>query len=558
MDALHTLVIQAQAGNLDAYGRIVRRLQDMAVGYAYAVLGDFHLAEDAAQEAFIRAYLDLGQLRDPTAFPGWLRRVVFTRCTRLTRGSAPRTVPLDAQVVSRAPSPYERVEARELRDAVLRAIRALPEPERAVTALFYINGYSQNEIGDFLDIPSKTVKSRLHTARRKLRERMMDMVKDHLHEGRPSRDEAFAKAVIDDLVGLTDREIQIILREVDSRDLTIALKGLREELKGRIFANMSERVKLLIEDEMVYAGSVPAEEIEKRHARIMEIVERLIGAGQITPPDQRPPRHESKKPWPTPEYLAQKEVVSRLLQDTPFHQLGFDGVTEIVVALAEMARIAGILKLEDFRDLTDEEVLRSAIRLAVDGFEPELIQAILSTRIRSLIHDHETRCRMILEGIHSIQCGDSPRTTEYKLRTFYMPVVSERADYTEASVSSLKAKLQTEPGEERSLEAITDIFTEAAILVRTEDVNVLNEIAGLEGDPLLALAVKLAVDGMAPNVVQRVLHTQMRARLHQRETRYNLVAEGIRLIQHGYRPAVIGEFLRWFYETEASGSGASS
>ena len=58
---------RAQAGDLAAYDAVVRRFQDMAVGYAYSLVGDFHLAEDAAQEAFIEAYLDLNKLQEPAA-----------------------------------------------------------------------------------------------------------------------------------------------------------------------------------------------------------------------------------------------------------------------------------------------------------------------------------------------------------------------------------------------------------------------------------------------------------------------------------------------------------
>src|SRR5919197_1810211 len=70
----------------EAFGELVTGFQDMAFGGAYAVLGDFYLAEDAAQEAFIAAWQRLDQLRAPEAFPGWLRRIVLTRCNRLTRG----------------------------------------------------------------------------------------------------------------------------------------------------------------------------------------------------------------------------------------------------------------------------------------------------------------------------------------------------------------------------------------------------------------------------------------------------------------------------------------
>ena len=84
MEKLTTVIVHAQAGDLGAYGTIVRRFQDMAVGYAYAVLGDFHLAEDAAQEAFIEAYLGLSKLREPAAFSSWSMMSAQAACGWMT------------------------------------------------------------------------------------------------------------------------------------------------------------------------------------------------------------------------------------------------------------------------------------------------------------------------------------------------------------------------------------------------------------------------------------------------------------------------------------------
>ncbi len=84
-------VVRAQGGDTAAFDALVRRFRDMAVGYAYSILRDFHAAEDAAQEAFIQAYYDLETLREPGAFPAWFRRVVFKHCDRITgRGAARR------------------------------------------------------------------------------------------------------------------------------------------------------------------------------------------------------------------------------------------------------------------------------------------------------------------------------------------------------------------------------------------------------------------------------------------------------------------------------------
>ena len=83
------LVRSAQAGDELAFAELVRSHQDRAVAYATAILGDYHLAEDAAQEAFVDAYRELRSLREPAAFGGWLRTLVFKHCDRLTRGKRP-------------------------------------------------------------------------------------------------------------------------------------------------------------------------------------------------------------------------------------------------------------------------------------------------------------------------------------------------------------------------------------------------------------------------------------------------------------------------------------
>lgn len=193
------MVVRAQNGDLDAFGNLVRHFQDMAVAYAYSILGDFDLAEDAAQEAFIQVYRDLATLQEAKAFPAWFRRVVFTKCSRMIRGKRIRTVPMDTaqyaahEVASRDAGPAKAAQQREMQQAVLEAIRALPENERAVTSLFYINGYSMAEVGEFLEVPVPTVKRRLHSARAKLRERMTNMVEQTLKQNAPGDD--FSKKI---------------------------------------------------------------------------------------------------------------------------------------------------------------------------------------------------------------------------------------------------------------------------------------------------------------------------------------------------------------------------
>ncbi len=89
MELLEKLVIAAQNGDGEAYGRIVERFQDMAYYTAFSYLGEQQPAQDAVQDAFIEAYRCLSTLIEPRAFPAWFRRIVFKQCDRQTRRRQP-------------------------------------------------------------------------------------------------------------------------------------------------------------------------------------------------------------------------------------------------------------------------------------------------------------------------------------------------------------------------------------------------------------------------------------------------------------------------------------
>jgi len=189
---------------VEAYGRLVEQFRGMACGYAYSILGDFHLAEDVAQNAFITAFGKLGQLQQPQAFPGWFRRIVWSECGRATRRRQRPATGLDdaAHVASAVPPPHDAMEREEAKDRVHAAIRTLPDSQREVTTLFYIDGYSQKQIADFLEVSVGTVNNRLSASRTRLKERMLNMVQDMLHGNAP--DERFDRAVLLKLPQVSD------------------------------------------------------------------------------------------------------------------------------------------------------------------------------------------------------------------------------------------------------------------------------------------------------------------------------------------------------------------
>lgn len=86
----------------------------------------------------------------------------------------------------------------------------------------------------------------------------------------------------DDIANLTDREMQLLLREVDSKDLATALRGATPEMQNKVFANVSERVGEMMREEMDFSGPVRLSDVEEVQLRVVQTVRQLEEAGQIT------------------------------------------------------------------------------------------------------------------------------------------------------------------------------------------------------------------------------------------------------------------------------------
>ncbi|NKB72754.1 MAG: sigma-70 family RNA polymerase sigma factor [Candidatus Latescibacteria bacterium] len=197
MECLSDWVRRAKEGDLDAFDCLVHQFQDMAVGYAYSLISDFHSAEDAAQEAFLAAFQSLSELNNPNAFPGWFRRIVFTHSHRIIRRRQPELISEERLRTFSANQPdlSESLEQQALIDQILPAVDALPDEERAVIALFYIGSYTHSEIASFLSLSPATVNNRLRSARKRLKMGILEMTKQKLQEEAPSRGNSFVNAV---------------------------------------------------------------------------------------------------------------------------------------------------------------------------------------------------------------------------------------------------------------------------------------------------------------------------------------------------------------------------
>jgi RNA polymerase sigma-70 factor, ECF subfamily len=169
------LIAEAQNGNRSAYGELVRRHHPGVIRVIYRLCGDAELAQDAAQDAFIQAWLHLADFRPGTSLRSWLYRIAVNAALDALRREA-RISPADLETLALAdgqPGPETALYQKERTTMVQQAVLALSEAGRSVLVLREYGGLSYGEIAAALDIPLGTVMSRLNYARRQLKQALL-------------------------------------------------------------------------------------------------------------------------------------------------------------------------------------------------------------------------------------------------------------------------------------------------------------------------------------------------------------------------------------------------
>lgn len=182
-------VALARGGDHDAFRVLVERYQGRAYRLALRVLRDEEQARDAVQDAFLKAYVNLGRFEGRSSFYTWLYRLVMNLCldvkrrdhsaqlvetpepADLDRLGAPELRGADDETWrAHEETPEAALDRGELRAALARAIGELPDAARETLILREVEGLSYAEIAESLGIPKGTVMSRLHYARRRVQE----------------------------------------------------------------------------------------------------------------------------------------------------------------------------------------------------------------------------------------------------------------------------------------------------------------------------------------------------------------------------------------------------
>ena len=177
---------------MQAFAALVERYRDSAYGVALHVLGDSAEAAEIAQDAFVKAYRSLSQLREPSRFAAWLRTIAMNlaRNRRRARQALPVLASLDAvdEIEDSELAPPDAMAMDEIGRLVRHLMAKLPDSQRLTFTLYYVDGYSEDDLSNMLDVPTGTIKSRLSRARSRLREEVVKMAEDVLKESRPDAD----------------------------------------------------------------------------------------------------------------------------------------------------------------------------------------------------------------------------------------------------------------------------------------------------------------------------------------------------------------------------------
>lgn len=169
------LVLQCQEGDADALKTLIERWQPRLARLAWRLTAKREAARDIVQDAWLAIVRGLARLDDPARFRTWAYRIVSNKCADWTRHRVvERRATQDLRYVaaSAVGNSTKKTELSGQLDSMRDALAALPDDQRAVLSLHYLDGMSIAEIARVLDAPVGTVKSRMHHARNRLRNSM--------------------------------------------------------------------------------------------------------------------------------------------------------------------------------------------------------------------------------------------------------------------------------------------------------------------------------------------------------------------------------------------------
>mgnify|MGYP005778303135 FL=1 len=180
------MIIRMQQGEDEAFSWLFRKYQSRVLRMAYLISGNYADSEDIVQETFVKCYTYRRHLREPERFEPWLYQIMTRTAWRMVKKGR-REQPAEEireEEPLRTDAPLEAVIHSEERTALWEAVQSLELRQRTAVVLYYYNQISTREIAKAMGCLEGTVKSRLHTARKNLKQKLDAWEKEALYEKR--------------------------------------------------------------------------------------------------------------------------------------------------------------------------------------------------------------------------------------------------------------------------------------------------------------------------------------------------------------------------------------
>ena len=247
------LIERTLAGDESAFSALVRKYQEPVHSFVRRKVGDFHIAEEITQDIFLRVYEKLETLKNPNTFAKWLYVIATRQCFAWFEKKRIPMASLDAmppeELEELAYTQYRAKQRDEFaneqqREAIKRLLQKLPESERTVVTLHYLDSMTCEDVSKFLGVSPNTVKSRLHRARKRLKKE--EPAIREIWTG--SKGEFIMAAKLDDIRGKLDAYREQMRSDPSSRETM--LMEVNNEIEDALKVEITPELVHLVVDEI--------------------------------------------------------------------------------------------------------------------------------------------------------------------------------------------------------------------------------------------------------------------------------------------------------------------
>jgi tetratricopeptide (TPR) repeat protein/flagellar motor component MotA len=314
--------------------------------------------------------------------------------------------------------------------------------------------------------------------------------------------------MFEDIVKLNDKSVQTILKQVDSKDLVLALKGVNKNAKNKIFSNMSERAAIMIKEEMQDLEQTTPK-IEKSQWKVFSLIEYLKEAGELS--------FAYSNNYEISTYKGENgnaQTNSTMNKDEFI--AAYLAFKNFVLEVAKKVRHDGLLSLEGYinpEKARARDIFHYGLSFILDGTEPDDIEKILSNIIEQDCNEYSRRLKTIqMEALRCIQDKKSPKLMHFLINSYTDLSIeyekgNEAQNYEKVTFDNCE-KITSRDGLVAACLTFKDVSLDFAKKARREGILSLEDCLDMEkvnNRDILHYGLQLTVDGTEGSIIRKIL-----------------------------------------------------